>query len=198
MSNFSNGNSDSDLFRVISGGAAGTEMPAFSERFDGDGIWRLITYIRSVSGKPVPALRGDRAFGEKLFWGKGGCGACHRVSGKGGRMGPDLSLAGRQRSLAYLKESLIAPNAALTPGYPTITVVTKDGKQIMGTQRGYDGFSAQLMDSSENFHSYLRDEVAGMKREFKSLMPSNYGKQFSSAEIDHLLVYITSLRGGKQ
>jgi putative heme-binding domain-containing protein len=109
-------------------------------------------------------------------------------------MGPDLTSVGRQRSFEYVREALVDPNATLTPGYYTIRVTTRDGKQIAGVQRGFDAFSAQLMDASENFHSYARDEVAKLEREFRSLMPS-YAKTLSQAELDHLLAYLTSLRG---
>jgi putative heme-binding domain-containing protein len=191
---YSVGEGDENLFRVISNGSEGTEMPAYSERTDADGIWRIVAYLRSVSGKPVPAVSGDRMNGEKIFWGKGSCGACHRVTGKGGRLGPDLTTAGRMRSLAYLKESLTDPDATLSPGYNTITVVTKDGKTIKGVQKGYDGFSAQFMDAGENIRSYLREDVKSMRREFKSMMPAT---KLPEKEMNDLLVYLVSLRGGQ-
>ena len=193
---YSAGNRDQDLFRVIAEGVPGTEMPGSIDRFGEDGVWRLIAYIRSVAVNEPPPLRGDAKEGEKLFWGKGACAACHRIGARGNRSGPDLTLVGRQRSLAYLRESLLDPNASLTPGYNTITVVLQDGRKLTGVQRGYDGFSAQFMDTSENFHSYLRDEVQSMTREFRSLMPDHYGKLFNETEIDHLLAFLSSLRGG--
>jgi alcohol dehydrogenase (cytochrome c) len=196
LGTYSAGNSDDDLFRVISDGVTGTEMPGYSATFDTEGVWRLVAYIRSVAGKPAPALNGNRANGERLFWGKGGCGGCHRVGARGGRMGPELSLVGRQRSVAYLRESVVAPDVSLTPGYATVRVELKDGRKVVGVQKGYDAFSAQLIDAQENFHSYLREEVRTMTREMKSLMPGSYGRQFSDAELTDLVVYMAGLRGG--
>ena len=194
LGTYSAGNSDADLFKVISDGAPGTEMAAYSERFDENGVWRLISYIRSVAGNPTPPPAGDRANGEKLYWGKGGCGGCHRIGSRGGRMGPDLSNAGRQRSLAYIRESIVNPNAHLTPGYTTVTVVTKEGRKIQGVQKGYDSFSAQLMDVGEKFHSFWREDVSLMERQFSSLMPSDYEKRFTARELNDLLVFMVSLR----
>ncbi len=187
------GDKDSDLFRVISDGVAGTEMTDFSSRMESQHIWRLVSYIRSATRGDAGKPTGDPAAGQKLYQGKGGCAACHQIRGEGGRMGPDLSKAGRQRSLSYLRQSIIAPNDEITPGYATITVVTRDGKRITGTQRGFDNFSAQLMDVNENFHSFLRSEVASVSREFRSLMPS-YGGTLSSAELDNLLAYLASMQ----
>lgn len=190
------GNRDQDLFDVVASGVSGTEMPGSIERFGDAGVWRLVAYIRSEAVNEPPPVTGAAKAGEKLFWGKGGCGNCHRAGARGNRSGPDLTLVGRQRSLAYLRESIVKPNASITPGYNTITVELKDGKKISGVQRGYDGFSAQFMDTSENFHSYFRDEVKSMTREVRSLMPDTYGKQFREREIDDLVAYLHSLRGG--
>ena len=192
---YSVGDSDADLYRVIATGAAGTEMPAFAPNFESDDLWRLVTYIRSVAGRGRVAVTGDREAGRQLFWEKGQCGKCHMIDGKGGRLGPDLTSVGRKRSLAYLKESVLDPNVDITPGYNTITVVTKDRKTIVGVQRGFDDFSAQLMDSAENFYSFEKSEVASMKREFRSLMPASYRGFFSEKELSDLLAYLASLRG---
>jgi cytochrome c oxidase cbb3-type subunit III len=185
------GEKDADLYRVISEGSPATEMPSFSSSIGEEGIWRLVSYIRSAARKDREAPAGDRAAGETLFWGKAGCGGCHRAGVRGGRVGPDLSLAGRSRSLKYLRESVVDPNADISPGYATIEVVTRAGKKIIGVQRGYDNFSAQLMDLQENYYSFLKSDVQSLKREMKSLMPS-YSK-LPPREIDDLVAYLQSL-----
>lgn len=194
---FSAGDTDADLYRVIDEGVPGTEMPAFGARFSAENVWRLVTYIRSAAqaGGPVK-VTGDPASGEKLFWGKGSCGQCHRVGLKGGRLGPELTRIGRLRSLAYLRTAVLNPNADLTPGYATVTVVTRDGRKITGVQKGFDNFTAQLLDFSEKFHSFDKSDVRSATREFKSVMPS-YEQTFTPAEVDHLIAYLVSLRGDK-
>lgn len=198
LGTYSVGDSDADLFRVISNGATGTEMPAFAARYESDDLWRIVTYVRSLAGRGKAAVTGDREAGRQLFWDKGRCGQCHMVDGKGGRMGPDLTSVGRRRSLAYLKESIINPNADVTPGYNTVTVVAKDGKKFVGVERGFDDFSAQLMDSGENLYSFDKSEVTSMKREVRSLMPDTYKNLFGEKEIDDLLAYLASLRGARE
>src|SRR5262249_6837676 len=149
---------------------------------DDSGTWRLVSYIRSIARRDPAPVTGDRASGEKLFWGKGGCGQCHAVGPKGGRLGPELTRVGRQRSLAHLRESVVAPDNDLTPGYATVTVVTRDGKKIVGVQKGFDNFSARLMDLSGNYYSFQRTEVASAKREYRSLMPGAYGRLLTENE----------------
>jgi len=189
---------DSELYSVISDGIPGTEMPAFSGRLQDEERWRLVSYLRSLSRDDTGSIPGDPAAGEKLFWEKGGCGQCHRVGTRGSALGPNLSRAGRQRSLAYLRESVISPDADVTSGYATVTVATRDGKKITGVERGFDNFSAQLMDLSGRYYSFQRDNVFSVQREYRSLMPSNYGRLFSAQELDDLLAFLAGLGGSER
>jgi len=190
--NYLSGNRDEDLFGVIADGVSGSDMAAYKERMPEETIWSIISYIRmKADGGEVP-ITGDSATGEKLFWEKARCGGCHRIDGRGGRLGPDLSTVGRARSVSHLRESMTDPNADFTRGYQTLTVVTLDGGKIEGIEKNHDNFSAQLMDAQENFHSYLSSEVRSIKREVRSLMPA-YGGSLSEREIDDLLAYLVSL-----
>lgn len=195
---YSVGTSDTDLYNVISNGVAGTEMPGFASRFGSDDIWRLVSFVRSIAGSSSSRITGNASTGDQLFWNKGQCGQCHMVNGRGRRMGPELTQVGRQRSAAYLRDSVVNPGAELTPGYAMITVVTKDGKKIVGAQRSYDDFSAQLMDASETYYSFQKSDVASIKQEYKSLMPNTYAKLFSESELNDLVAYMASLRGTRR
>ena len=113
---YSSGDTDADLRRTIIGGVTGTEMPAFPE-FSEDLVGALVAYVRSAAQRDPPQEKGSPRNGETLFWAKGGCGACHKVGSKGGTLGPDLTRAGRQRSYAYLRESIVQHEAYISPGY---------------------------------------------------------------------------------
>ncbi len=191
---YSVGDTDEDLFNVIANGAAGTEMPDFLSRIGEANVWRLVTYVRSVAKHDATQMHGDVASGKALFTGKGHCAQCHAINGEGGRMGPDLTRAGRQRSMKYLRESLTDPDADITPGFNTITVVLKNGKKVVGVQRNFDTFSAQLIDISGEYHSFMTSDVTSITREFKSMMPS-YKDSFSASQMDDILAYLATLRG---
>jgi putative heme-binding domain-containing protein len=195
---YSAGDTDGALFQTIRDGVAGTAMPKFGDDFSADMTWQLVAYIRSMAHPDATPSVGDPASGEKLFWGKGACGQCHRVGNKGTSLGPDLTRAGRQRSVAYLRESVVTPNADITPGYETITVITRDGLKIVGVARGYDNFSAQLVDMAGKYYSFDKDSVRSISRDDKSLMPETYAGTFSAAELNDLLAYMTTLKGGVQ
>ncbi len=198
LGSYSAGDSDQDIYNVIANGTPGTEMPDFGQRLEPEEMWQLVSYLRSIARRDAVRITGNAAAGRKLYSEKGQCAQCHRIQGQGGRMGPDLTRSGRQRSLAYLKESVLTPSADLTIGYPTITVVTRDGKKIAGVQRAFDTFSVQVMYTDENYYSFFNSDVASVKREFKSLMPDSYRGLFNDTELNDLLAYLASLRGSEE
>ena len=71
------------------------------------------------------------------------------------------------------------------------------GAKITGVEKGFDNFSARLIDLSGRYYSFLKDNVASMEIEYRSLMPSNYGRMFNPHELDDLLAYLASLGGEK-
>ena len=47
-----------------------------------------------------------------------GCGACHKIAGQSGAVGPDLSSIGASRDSDYLRRAILDPNAEVAEGYP--------------------------------------------------------------------------------
>src|SRR2546421_182518 len=92
------------------------------------------------------------------------CAPCHGIRGQG-RRGPNLSRAGRQRSYAYLRASIVDPSANITPGYGAVSVVLRDGRKILGVERGLDNFTVQMMDLAGTFYSFDKVNVSSVKRE---------------------------------
>ncbi|MDQ6705397.1 MAG: c-type cytochrome [Acidobacteriota bacterium] len=191
---FHAGDRDADLFGVITNGVPGTEMQSYSF-LPPDMVWRVVAFIRSTAHPSGETAKGDAAHGAELFWKKGACGQCHAVGARGGWIGPELTRIGRQRSLAHLRESIVSPNADPTPGYETVTVITKAGTKITGIEKGYDNFTVQLLDLSQNYHSFERNQLASITQETRSLMPGSYGKTFEGSELDDLVAYLASLQG---
>ncbi len=185
---FHAGDTDADLFRVISEGIPGTEMSSYDERLGPENIWRIITFLRSSTRNEAP-VTGDAAHGEKLFWGKGACGNCHSIGTRGNSVGPDLSRIGRRRSASYLRSSIVDPSADIAPGYGSVTVVTRDAKTIRGIEKALDDFSVVLVDFTGRVYSFDRSDVRLVTRDTRSLMP-DYDKTFTDAEMNDLLAFL--------
>ena len=123
-----------------------------------------------------------------------GCLSCHRVSGAGSYIGPDLSDVGASYSPEQIRAALVSPNKDAAPQHRSIRLVTKDGKTITGRILNQDGFSVQIIDSSSELRSFLKSNL----REFTIItanpMPA-YGDKMSAEDMTDLVQYLSSLKG---
>ncbi len=204
---WNHGGSDAEIFRTITEGVPGTLMPA-NILSDAE-TWEIIAYLRTLAPKVPEAALGNSKAGEKIFFGDGNCSLCHMVAGKGGRLGPDLSRVGAARSLKYLAEKLRNPNGSTAAGlmepgkewpleYGTVTVVTRNGETIQGVVRNEDSYSIQLMDLSENLHSYMKKDLIEVKHLEKSAMPAYSEDMLDGAQLRDLVAFLSSLRGSER
>jgi cytochrome c oxidase cbb3-type subunit 3 len=187
---------DAALLRILEEGIRGTEMPGAGVMSTRE-LRQTAAFVRSlgkVALKPVP---GDAAHGAEIYRGKGNCAGCHSIHGEGGVAGPELSAIGESRSAAYLRESLVKPDAAVPEGYLLVTVVPINGPRVTGVRVNEDSFSIQLRDSEGRSHSFWKKDLAQVeKQKGKSPMPSYQG-QLSEDELTDLVAYLASLKEAK-
>jgi cytochrome c oxidase cbb3-type subunit 3 len=197
---------DAALGSIIVLGIPGTAMPP--TRMTDSERAQLIAFVRGLGrSQPIQTV-GDRAKGEELFWSKGGCGQCHTVGARGGRLGPDLTEIGGRRSPAYLRTSMLNPEAEVPEGFAfyrkviympdnflRVRAVTTDGKQITGVRVDEDTFTIQIRDDSDRLFSFRKNELRELNEDWgKSPMP-NYAGKLSEAELQNLVAYLASLQG---
>jgi len=200
------GSGDFDIFRTISMGVPGTQMPANS--FEDSETWAIVAYLRSLAPAARANLPGDAAKGETFFTARYGCSGCHMVHGKGGLLGPDLSRAGASRSIAYLIDSIRAPDKELSDGmldpnnhyglplvYDTVTVILKSGDIVTGVASNEDTFSIQLLDTTQHLRLFQKSDLTSVRHERKSLMPAYSEAMIGAKDLEDLLAYLESLRG---
>ena len=185
------GATDERLFQTIRKGVPGTEMP--SSLASDDELLLVIAYLRDM-GAAVPSERpiGSVENGGRLFAAQ--CAGCHRVAGRGGRLGPDLTRIGAARSHAALTREIRTPSEWVTPGYETVTIVTKDGQRIRGTKKNEDVFSIQIMDTRERLQGYLKANIQEVIYEKGSLMPDFPPARLSDNDLGDILGYLSTLR----
>ena len=192
---FYHGSTDADLYRNISEGIPGTAMP--DQFFSSAQIWQIVAYVRAISSTPVRAsLKGNAQHGAELFRNKG-CLECHLVRGEGGVRGPDLSLIGSQRSVAYLRESILDPGAVVAPEYWVARLVTKDGRKRAGFILNEDSYAVQLLDFESGLQMFERSDLKDFGVDRGSIMPSYKGK-LNEAELDDLVAYLASLERSRE
>jgi putative heme-binding domain-containing protein len=136
---------------------------------------------------------GESSRGRAIFEGKGACGTCHRVAGRGPRAAPDLSDIGVARAPAALERSLRDPSSAMLPINRPVRIVTKDGRTIRGRRLNEDSYTVQILDDEERLLSIAKSNVRTFDVDTKSTMPA-YVDRLTKDEIADVVAYLITLR----
>jgi mono/diheme cytochrome c family protein len=84
---------------------------------------------------PPPPPAGNPQAGKAVF-DANGCGSCHTFSpaGSNGTVGPDLDNALKGKDAAFIHQSIVDPNAEITPGYSAGIMPQTFGQQLSPKQ----------------------------------------------------------------
>ncbi len=197
------GVSDAQTFNIIKNGVTGTLMAP--QRLPDSDIWKIVTYIHALRGTAIDnPLPGDIAHGEAVFWGKGQCGNCHMLSGRGGLTAPDLSNIAGVRKASSIVDALTKEQHRVygsggahlrtlptMESYFPVHITTADGKTIDGVLLNEDGYSLQMIGDDQQLHLFDRSKLRKVVVEPKSLMPTDYDKRLTPAEFKDLMAFLT-------
>ena len=175
------------------------------QKLSDEEIWKITAYIHALRGTAIDnPLPGEVAHGEQIFWGKGQCGNCHMLGGKGGLTAPDLNNIAGTRKASTIVDALTkeqhreyasggAHLKSLPPmgSYLPVHVTTADGKVINGILLNQDGYSLQVIGNDQRLRSFDRAKLRRVDIEPKSLMPTDYDKRLTSGEFKDLLAFLT-------
>jgi putative membrane-bound dehydrogenase-like protein len=148
--------------------------------------------------KDLLSKPGDAAAGHRLFFNPAGphCSVCHKHSGRGGNIGPDLSEVGRSTSLEKIIASILQPSQEIAPDYQPWVLVTSDGKTYTGLRLpkvgddGTEGFA----DANGKYFTLKIASIEERHVASKSIMPDNLQ---STLSINDLRDLVTFLAGGQ-
>ena len=193
---FSRAYSDEDLAHVVINGIPGAGMPAHN--FSEQQAELVVSYLRSLAATTgrYTLSGGDAQRGKAIFEGQGQCGTCHRVNGRGSRLGPDLSEIGSIRRAVELEKALTDPDHEIAPENRSYRVVTKSGATVTGRLLNQDTFTLLLMDSNEKLVSFQKPDLREFSFVKKSSMPS-YKDRLNSQQLADVVSYLISLKGLK-
>jgi putative membrane-bound dehydrogenase-like protein len=146
--------------------------------------------------KAVAREDGDPAAGERLFFHPRGprCALCHRVTGRGGGVGPDLSRVSRALDRERLAESILEPSKEVAPDYVAWDVSTRDGDTWIGRILRDDVGSLTMLLSSGQTIQVKRADIAYRRPCQVSLMPEGLQRSLTREEFRDLVSYLSSLR----
>jgi PQQ-dependent dehydrogenase (methanol/ethanol family) len=181
------------LRNIIKNGIPNTGMPPFD--LPAQDLDALAPFIRSLNSQAAESnVHGNPAAGERFFFGKGECGSCHMVSGRGQPIGPDLSNLGDERTVDELQLALKEPSADITPGYELVTVRLRDGNSLRGFARNRSNFDIRVEDLRGKLHLLEEGQIASIVEETQSVMPP---VEATPEELQDLMAYLSRLTGVK-
>jgi len=156
--------------------------------------------VKRFSSKPANLYSlalsgGDAALGAKVFEGQGACMQCHKINGKGGEQGPDLSLVGKRLGRGKLLESIVNPSAEITPGYGLSTVTLKNGEAYSGRLAGEGRSEVKLVTMDGKDLTFDRNEVSQVTPPISAMPPM--GQALSKSDLRDLIAYLESTRSSR-
>lgn len=142
------------------------------------------------------ARGGSPDAGERVFIAvTSACVQCHRVNGRGGNIGPDLSVIARTANREQLIRSIVVPSEAIAPQFQGWEVKKNNGEVLTGLQGHLctDGGATLLMfDGTET--RLKGEEVASFRAMNASLMPEGLAAMVSVEELRDLVAYLEQLK----
>jgi putative heme-binding domain-containing protein len=195
---------DDQILEVIRNGAPGTPMSAWKGKLADDDILKIGVFLHSLRGTAIDnPLSGNVTRGEDIFWGKGQCGSCHMLGGRGGLKGPDLSNIAAERKSNLIVDALTKVNhriygdggvhvRALPPmdTYDAVHIMLESGRSLDGELLNQDGYSLQVLGDDNQLHLLDRAQVKAVMKK-PPLMPTDYDKRLAPEEFSDLLAFLT-------
>jgi putative membrane-bound dehydrogenase-like protein len=137
---------------------------------------------------------GDFGRGKQLFFTKAACAACHRVSGQGGALGPNLSTIAEVRSGPDLLESLVYPSASIVQGYEPYTVLTNSGELFTGIAQSETPETLTLQGADLGEKVIPVADIDSLRIAPISLMPRGLDLALSREEFADLMAFLQGLK----
>lgn len=136
---------------------------------------------------------GNAATGERIFFHPEGprCYVCHRVGGRGGNIGPDLTTIGAVLSTEKLVDSILTPSREIAPQYANWLIATRDGKVHSGVivEEGPHS-TVTLADNQGKLTVIPRTQIDERRALPGSIMPDNLTSLLTPQDWIDLIAYL--------
>ena len=180
--------SDVKLTKTIHDGIASKGMPSFNY-LEQVKLQAIVLYLRRLQGKSnSQAASGNPANGKEVFFGKGGCTACHAVYGQGRFVSRDLTDYAYDHDSDEIREAIVNPAGIVSMS--SVTLDTKAGQKISGVVRNESNSSIQIQDAQGKYFLLEKTDVGTIERSSVPEMPKDYSQKLTAVEISDLVSYI--------
>jgi putative membrane-bound dehydrogenase-like protein len=131
--------------------------------------------------------KGDAAAGKLLF--KANCAKCHKHSGEGETIGPDLTGMNVHPKHELLTQ-ILDPSRSVEANFRVYQVETSDGLVRTGLLAAESQTTIELVDTEAKKIAIRRDEIESLTAGTKSLMPEGFEKQLTVAQMTDVLEFL--------
>ncbi len=135
--------------------------------------------------------------GRRVFYSHNGplCAKCHTVQGRGGQVGPDLTVIARTMDREKLLASMLEPSKEISPQFTTWVIETTSGK----THTGFiveDNRSGQIKLGTPTGETVVinEDEIETREPSKTSVMPEKLHERMTTQELRDLLAFLATLK----
>ncbi len=166
--------------RFTGGFTPSTNRPGF----DQTEAW--LKMLDALPGKADPDAGRRIFFNSKVAL----CSNCHRHSGRGNVVGPDLTLVAQQGDRAAILRSILEPHREVAPQFYPSLVKLKDGTEFMGILLRSSS-SDVFRDLTGKERSFPETEIVSRTELKTSLMPPGLVMSLTDDELRDLLAFLT-------
>jgi hypothetical protein len=140
---------------------------------------------------------GDAGAGELVFFSPRGsqCASCHRVNGRGGDVGPELTRIGAMMNRGRLVESILDPSKEVAPMFVGWRFLKTDGQVVEGRLLSEDPNVAFVLLTPKGETVKLpAKEIKDRKASELSIMPADLHKALALDDFRDLVAFLASLK----
>jgi putative heme-binding domain-containing protein len=146
--------------------------------------------VRAKAYTAIEKMHGDPNNGRSVFTRL--CVSCHKVGDTGYTFGPDLSDVGKRLTRHELVESLIEPSKKVDPKYVTTTIITSEGKSLVGFIITKTKDSVTLLMAEGKQATIATADIDEMAATNQSSMPENLASTLAPAEFLDIIEFLSA------
>lgn len=150
-------------------------------------------YQRMITDKAVIAA--DVTKGAVVF--QNTCGSCHKMYGKGGNIGPDLTGSNRA-NLDYLLFNVLNPSGEIQEDYKLVVITTRDGRTYSGNVVSENERQITMRIVGQDAVVINKSAIQSREVMPTSLMPVGLFDALSETEVLNLVKYMRTMGEAKQ